>query len=559
MNEQPFRRSIRQELIVCAGILFLATVIMLPVFIRGFPAGFDAVRHYRWTTQFIEAIGDGALYPRWLPGANEGQGSPAILYYAPLSFYAAAGFSLISGETLRAMALSCWLALALSGFTMYALSRSVLPRTLGFVTAALYMMMPYHLLDLYQGSTVSEFWSFVWVPLLFDAVRRVSEVRSLLAMAYLALSYALLVLTHVPVLFLTSISLAVFALALTRNPRALLRITASLALGAGVGGIFLIPILFESRYIRLFFKFDYRDYFLFEHLRAALTTTRFPSNASPFTYLLDNDVVAFGLLAAFLVSSLLIAMGRRYNKPDDRSARLCFAIWVVTAFSILMTTRLTWPIWRITPGLSFLFFPYRWLVVASAGTTLLFGLSARVIMHTAGGLRVLKIAAAVIVVVLNLAIGALAVWRAPIASDGLAGGLSRRDTREYRPVWWDGNLRSELWKTAWLIESGDAEVRAIDDTGIEQSYSVNAATHSVIMFRTLYFPGWVSRVDGKQTEVVSSEDGHIQLNLEPGDHSLTLSFEDTKPRTAGKVASGISLLILFGLMYRALRTSRTAR
>ena len=550
LNDQARRRSIKQELIACAGILILATCIMLPVWVRGFPAGFDAVRHYRWTSQYIDALGDGALYPRWLPGANEGQGSPAIIYYPPLPFYVAAAFSFVTRNTLAGMSLSCWLALALSGLTMYAFSRSLGSPSLRFAAASLYMMAPYHLLDLYQGSTVSEFWSFVWVPLLLDAVRRASTAASLLGIAYLALGYALLVLTHVPVLLLTSLTLVVYALLLTRNLHALLRIAGGLVLGAGIAAIFLIPVLFETRYIKLFFKFDYKDYFLFEHLRAALTSPRFPSDGSPFTYLLDTDLIAAGLLALFLVSSLAIWMSRRTTEKGPLSTAPYLLVMIVTAFSVSMTTRLTAPIWRITPGLSFLFFPYRWLVVASAGTALLAPLSVQMLMR-ARSWRVLHIAALAVVVIVNLAISALLILRAPVAPDGLVGSLSRRDTREYRPVWWDGQLQKEVWQNAALVESGDAVVRAIDETGIEQGYTVSAGTNSIIALRPLYFPGWVALVDGEKREIAPSAEGHIQLAIEPGEHTLTLRFEDTWPRTAGKVGSAVSLLIFFGILYRA--------
>src|SRR5262249_17498701 len=154
------------------GIAIVATCLMIPVFAKGFPAGFDAVRHYRWTSQYIDALRDGALYPRWLPSANEGQGSPAIIYYPPLSFYVAAGFSVVTRDTLVAMSLSCLLALILSGFGMFVFCRNLGSPVLGFAAASFYMMAPYHLLDLYQGSSVSEFWSFVWAPFLFDGVRR---------------------------------------------------------------------------------------------------------------------------------------------------------------------------------------------------------------------------------------------------------------------------------------------------------------------------------------------------------------------------------------------------
>lgn len=555
-NQLGRASSPRQHLIACAGIIILATVVTLPIFVRGFPAGFDAVRHYRWTSQFIEGLRDGALYPRWLPGANDGQGSPVTLYYPPLPFYVAAAFAPVAGNTLRAISLSCWLALVFSGLTMYAFGRSLLTPGLSFTAAALYMMAPYHLLDLYQGSTVSEFWSFAWVPLLLDAARRASGGRGLQGVAYLALSYALMIFTHVPVLVLTSLTVPIFAVSLTRNPRALLRIAAGLTLGAGIGAMFLLPVLFEARYIRLFFKFDYRDYFVFEHLRAALTSARFPAEPSLDSYSLDIDLVAAGILALFLVSSLLLAINWRTVELDSRSKGLCLAIWVVAAFGMLMTTRLTAPIWRITPGLSFLFFPYRWLVVVSAGSCLLAALSDWMVMRGRKR-RALQICALTVVVVLNLTISTLAVWRAPRSADNLEGGLSRRDTREYRPVWWNGQLRKEEWHDAARVEHGDAVVRAIDDTGIERSYTVTAGAESVIVLRLLYFPGWIARVDGKQMQIAPSADGHIQLDIQPGEHKVTLRFEDTWPRTAGKVASASSLGIVLFLMFLVTRRRAT--
>jgi len=525
---------------------------MIPVFVRGFPAGFDSVRHYRWTSQFIDALRDGAYYPRWLPTANDGQGSPVPLYYPPLPFYVAAAFSLIAGSTLQAISLSCWLALAVSGVTMYAFARSLLSPRMSLAAAALYMVAPYHLLDLYQGSTVSEFWAFAWVPLVLAGVRKVGIGRGMQGVASLSAGYALLVLTHVPVAFLTTVTLPIYALLLTRKPRTLLRMAAGAALGAGMGAIFLLPVLFETGYVSLFFKFDYRDYFVFEHVRSALTSTRFPAESSLVSYSLDVDLVALGLLALFITSSLLIWIGRRDGEGNSFRARLVLTIWFVTAFSILMTTRLSAPLWQIIPGLSFLFFPYRWLVVASVGTCFLAAFSFWRLID-GGKMRSLKIGVLATIVGLNLAIGALAIWRAPIADDGFAGGLARRDTREYRPVWWDGQLRREVWLSPAVVESGAAEVRAIDETGIAQSYTVTAVAESVIAFRPIYFPGWVTRVDAVKVESGPSAEGHTQVRVEPGEHIVTLRFEDTWPRTAGKFCSAVSGLIFLSVLFLARR------
>ena len=109
-------------------------------------------------------------------------------------------------------------------------------------------------------------------------------------------------------------------------------------------------------------------------------------------------------------------------------------------------------------------------------------------------------------------------------------------------------MRKEQSQSAVSVERRDAQVRAIDDSGIEQSYSVSAGTDSVITLRPLYFPCWIARVDGEKREIAPGPEGNIQLHVEPGEHTLTLSFEDTWPRTVGKIVSAFSFLIFLGVL-----------
>ncbi|MFL6213270.1 MAG: 6-pyruvoyl-tetrahydropterin synthase-related protein [Blastocatellia bacterium] len=547
-------RLTRRDAPALAIIVIAATLLMMPVFVKGFPAAFDSVRHYRWTSQFIDALGDGAFFPRWLPTANNAQGSPAALYYPPLTFYVGAAFSLVTRDTLQGMAFSCWLALLLSGVTMYLFSRAWLGRATSLMAAAVYMIAPYHLLDLYQGATVSEFWSFVWLPLLFDGVRRVAASEDWPAIAQLACAYALLVLTHVPVAFLATLAMPLYALALTRDVRRLSRIAAGFALGTGLSAIFLLPIVFERSYAKFYFKFDYRDYFLFSHLGEAWKRHWFAPDGSPHDYLLDNEISSAPLLLLFLISSLVI--WRRGVSVNW--ARWIGSVWFITLVAYLLSTRLTAWLWRVLPGMAQVYYPYRWMALSAAGTSLLAAAAVATLAKDRwrwawGG----AIAAAL---VCNVVVSTLAITRASYDREGLEAGLARRDTREYRPIWWDGDLRREVWQDEpALVDSGDADIRALDVAGIRQSYAITANTESIIVFRPLYYPGWLARVDGARAEITPAGTGNLQLKLAPGEHYVALSFEDTWPRAVGKTLSAISLLILLGISLLSWRRKRSAR
>jgi hypothetical protein len=551
-NPSAAPRLARRDAPALVIIIIAATLLMMPVFIKGFPAAFDSVRHYRWTSQFIDALGDGAFFPRWLPTANNAQGSPAALYYPPLTFYVGAAFSLIARDTLTGMSLSCWLALWLSGVTMYIFSRAWLGRAASVMAAVIYMIAPYHLLDLYQGATVSEFWSFAWLPLLFDGVRRVAASEDWPAIAQLACAYALLVLTHVPIAFLATLTMPLYALALTRDLRRLLRIAAGFALGAGLSAIFLLPIVFERGYAKFYFKFDYRDYFLFGHLGQAWRRHWFAPEGTPHDYLLDNEISSAPLLLLFLISSL--ALWRRGWSASW--ARWIAPVWFITLIAYLLSARLTAWLWRILPGMAQVYYPYRWMALAAAGTSLIAAVAVATLAKDRW--RVVWGGAIAAALVCNVVVSALVIARAPYDREGLEAGLARRDTREYRPVWWDGDLRREVWEDEpALLESGDASIRALDPVGIRQSYAVTANSESTFVFRPLYYPGWVARVDGARAEVRPAGTGNLQLTLAAGEHAVALSFEDTWPRAVGKLLSAISLFVLIGISLLRWRRRRS--
>jgi len=51
-----------------------------------------------------------------------------------------------------------------------------------------------------------------------------------------------------------------------------------------------------------------------------------------------------------------------------------------------------------------------------------------------------------------------------------------------------------------------------------------------------------------EERIAPGPEGNIQLHVEPGEHTLTMSFEDTWPRTVGKIVSAASFLIFLGVL-----------
>jgi len=538
---------------------------MLPIFVRTFPNGDDAFVHYRWASQFIEALKErGVIYPRWLSSANQGAGSPVMLYYPPLPFFVVAGFNALVGDVMASLSLSCWLAMILSGLTMYAFSRSFLPRWASLFAALFYMIAPYHVFDLYQRSALSEFWAFAWLPLMFDSIYRIATGRGMRAVAYLAASFALLLLTHLPTSFIVALIIPVFALLLTRRVRRLAQIAAGLVLGAGISSVFVVPVLFERGYVRAdrILRIRYFNYFLFEQLRDAFTGPLFPSPEVRRFYVVGaTNIVALGLPLLLAVSTLVIWSKRRSGGLELSQRNLVPGIWIISALSLLMTTRLSLPIWQVVPNLPHTQFPFRWLLIATGGTVLL---TAIALSSLRRGVKLDAICAVIfgVVFITSLAVSSLAITRASYDAEAVRTGLTPLETPEYRPVWWekqkhwDEEKYDELEYVSVVVNNGEASVRVVDDVGVNQRYDLSAANTSVLRLRQLYFPGWTARVDGKPVEITPSKEGNIELTVVPGEHTLTLNFEDTWPRVAGKFISVFSSLLVVTIIFLSYRFRR---
>ncbi|MGV3771205.1 MAG: integral membrane-like protein [Sphingobium phenoxybenzoativorans] len=184
-------------------ILALAAVAaMLPSFLFGPGETHSASYNFVWIRQFGEAMAQGDLYPRWLPGSFEGLGSPAFYFYPPLVYWIAGGIDALGATTLQAINITGLTLIFLSGVTMHVWLRARGTRPL--TGALLYMVLPYHLLDFYTRGALAELGAFIWLPLIALGISRLPERRGTVL---LALSYGGLSITHLPVAMLTGLFL----------------------------------------------------------------------------------------------------------------------------------------------------------------------------------------------------------------------------------------------------------------------------------------------------------------------------------------------------------------
>lgn len=304
-----------------AVVAIVALVLMTPSLLWGPGAIDSAVYNYVWTKQFGELLGQGVLYPRWLPDSWGGLGSPAFYFYPPLAFYMSGLLDLAGLSTLQAINGSALLALFASGLTMSAWLRF---KGANPLWALLYMAAPYHLYDWYARAALAEFSAFIWLPLIALAIEAPPRRW---ATPLLAVSFAALIMTHLPVALLTAMGL-IAPMVLRRREHVASYVLAG-AIGLGLSAIYLLPALTLQDHIST----------------AAMTSGYFqPENWAPWGPNAGLWVVPFAL------APLALAVGRE-------------RFWLgLTLFAIAMSLAVIPAVWSL-PALNRVQFPWRMLVV----------------------------------------------------------------------------------------------------------------------------------------------------------------------------------------------------
>jgi hypothetical protein len=169
--------------------------------------------------QMVAGLRSGAFPVRWMPDAAYGLGYPFFNFYAALPYYIATGLRLVGWGPILSLQVTQALGFVLAALATALLARRVLhsPAAVALAVVA-YTCAPFHLVNVYvRGDSLSEFYAFVFYPLILWALHRVQDQSSTANVALLALSYGGLVLTHNLSALMFSPYVALYALFLLGN------------------------------------------------------------------------------------------------------------------------------------------------------------------------------------------------------------------------------------------------------------------------------------------------------------------------------------------------------
>jgi hypothetical protein len=545
----------------------------------------DAKHSVFFLVEFDQTFRDGYLWPRWSPDFSFGYGYPLFNLYAPLSFYGAQVLVLTGFGFTAAIKIMYILATIGAGLSMYGFVRRLYGTDAGLLAAVVYMYVPFHLVEIFVRSAYAEFVALAVIPLLFWAFTELVSSPSPRRVALAALAYGALALTHHTTFFTYTPLLMIYIIFLLLvwagfGPKPFvsraLSAGAAGALGVGLAGIYLIPLVAELRFVKVeqwtSGSYDYLQHFVY-----------FSQLLSPewgFGYagagLLDDFSFQIGIVALSLFSFVVVlSLSHRYPHRN-----IAFFFIVLTMAAILMMSTAAESIWQVLPIAALVQFPWRLLTVSAFCIAVVSGpLVASVrsieLIPAALSLRNPDPAAAKIYLLSLVVILAsfaftrpqyteipawaetpLAVinWdRASIADR--VGMVAVTEEQPHTSPMEQQYLAGEPLTTAGII-AGRGTVEIVHHGGGSDEISVSAAEPVTVQFYTYDYPGWQVTLNGRPIAYRPEPPfGLITVDVPAGEHTLRLQMGRTLPRTVGGLTSGLSLAILIGLFFSpSLRT-----
>lgn len=545
--------------------LLFSFALALPFLLQPTLPNTNGVENFAFrTADYVEALREGVLYPRWSPHALTGYGAPIPHYYPPAAPYSAALLHIIfTGDTLQAVQIVFALAYCIAGLTVYALVKRRSGGAAGLIACLLYTGSPYvaqtvpHILGDLSGML-----GLALLPaLLWSADRVLLRSRPfdlLLAagmLAALILSDARYALAG---LMLTGLLAA--CQMICEPSRRWLVLGAALLLGAGLASFFWLPALLEREAITwLPGDFPSIDRLSLSEIFAPLRRID-PAEMTPTPHFTLGISGWVALSAGVTLIAQQFRLRQRAAAPptarQHRSTTAFHTFFLTTGMLILASAVFALPTETWLIGVAT-------LCIAVAGS----GALAHLLQQLPK--RWYRLALPALLVALNVI--AVPVWLIPLRGDAIQSVTPERQI-EYElngfgvgvlPPGADipTTLTADLPPNRALLRSyqtgrilkinnqqigGRAQIGVIDHTSHSDLFQVETFTNTTLNVLTAYFPGWRAVLDDLPVGVGRSPaSGLLRVSIAAGrSGELRLSLEDTPLRSGAWLISLAALGII---------------
>ncbi|MEK7458079.1 MAG: hypothetical protein AAB612_01135 [Patescibacteria group bacterium] len=538
-----FRPSLRWCLVAAA-------IPALSLFIPGSYESGDFTAHIVRTMDLVSSLQHGIFPVRWAWLLNSGYGYPLFSFFASLPYYVLSAIYLAGTSYVFGMKLYLALVYLFAVGSMWFCASAIFAqekqsKVIATISAVLYAFTPYMLINLEFRAAMGELTGFALFPLLVFAVLRERRVLFCFTLTALILSHPGITLLGVPWIILLIILLKkvrMFAL--------------PIALAGGLVSSYLIPSLVEAKFT--------------EQAVTAQTVWWNTKTFQPISYLFwspwrfgfllqgHQGEVAYGPGVAqwgfFAISIYLFVK----KKLSQHNTRIFLALGLLTLLGLFMMLPYSANVWNSVPLIRKLQFPTRIMFYPTFSLALIGGY----VFVTLGFKKLFFHAMLFLCLGWTVLNWSHRAYRINIDDDYLRSHMSTESFQfehlpEAMPVLKQNGITPRT--SAFSIQDGRMTAKAEIVEPIIRKYIVDVQRDSVFQENTLFFPGWIAIVDGRERDLTIAQNGTMLVSLHPGETSLEFIFTNTPIREWSNRISAIFLGIVTVWVYLQFKTVERKR
>lgn len=532
----------KQTLVNVIFIALLAGLAMGSSFIYGITTGNDFHQHFQFAASIHDSLISGEIYPSFVATPNYGLGDIALRFYPPFGYYILSLAYIALGNWYVAALATFWLVFFVGGVGVYLLAREEFSPQQSLLAAAVYIFVPYHLNEIYNNFLFAEFVATAVLPFCFLYITRVCRGGGYTSVIGLSVSYALLILSHLPLTVIGSLAFIVYACLLLRREN-LVKNLAGLAAAVGAGLIlssfYWVRMVREMGWIKHssaeYFAdtFDFGRNFLFK-----------PANWLNF----QDDVLALWFADLMLAAVLILAVPSAVYLIKNRRTVSAFTMASAVLFflSVFMTTPLSGFIWKLLPFLQKVQFPWRWMAIVSVTGAVFTSVG---IIRMAEAMTKSKNPALPLglgtILVAFVFMAAFVIKQAVYvpASDfhkQMATVLEDPSYEGWWPIW--AKMAALSQKEKVVIPGRDTMIESWLPT--ERRFTIAPGESGTASVGTFYYPHWTALVNNLPADLSPGADGLISVLVPAEESRIRLIFKEPRINRAAFYLSAIGWIIM---------------
>lgn len=513
----------------------------------------DMAIHLAVMEQFDKVLRSGAVYPRWLPDINYGYGNAWPNFYQPGFYYLTSLFHAVTDSWVDTLFVITALGLFASGLAFYFLASVFFGKPASAIAAMVYALLPYHLLDVFWRGAMPEYLSFVLLPLILFFFIRLGREGRARYYAGLGICYGACLMIHIPIAYLLSYLLILYALAWAaahRDWRIVVRIGLGMSIGVLLSAIYWIPAIVEIKYavetVTTLFRYD-QNYISQLYADSYGDVLRQTFAIQAVALLAVIGAVVWLNLREFHLRNRPQAQARTGTRFSHES------MWIALGLlSVFMNLPVSYYFARLIPRIDVVAFPYRWLVFVCFFTSLLtaalverFARRVREPRETSLATRAM-FATVVAVLALNFWFSSQGVLIASLSSP-----MIKREKNflcdTYCPTGAPPAGKLPLTERI-MLESNTGRSDIVEWSPLDRKAVITTDEPTTARFKTFNFPGWTARVDGESAQIFTDPVEAQVIKIPQGTHTVDINFGNTPARNLGAAISSAGALLVFILM-----------